>query len=862
MGRITLRSVWRHRRRLVSTVLAIVLGVGFMSGTLILATTLDVAADDLFGHALDQVDAVIEGAEPTSSLDARPPLDADDLATAAAVDGVAAVAPFVSLHGTYGTNRLLNRFGGTIQSDFGSGTVLENWVDEPELNPYRLQEGRAPRAGRELALNEDAVRRGGLTVGEPVTVIDQFGPEQFTLVGSFTVGLADSEGGGVTAAFPLAEVQRMAGRPGSFDSIRVHAADGTSPAELIERLQDELPVLDVRTGAEAAADTARGRSGDLAFFQKILVIFGWVSLLVGTFVIANTFTILVAQRTRELALLRALGASRRQVFASVLAEALIVGVLSSAVGIAIGVRVAGVVNGLLEARGGRLPTDELVIRPGTALLTFGMGVGATLVAGLLPAFRATRVAPIAAFREQEVDRSAGSRWRLVAGVGGLLVGGFLASDGWRAKGDPRAISMVGVGGVILIAGLVSGGPFLVGRAISIARGALDRLRGVRGRMAVDNAARSPRRTSATAAAVMISVALVVFVMAFASSARESITSDARRGFDGDFIVSSGGGLTLPNGMVASPIPQSVVDTVGAVPGVAQAAAMGYDRGEITLPDGSSTVEAVTSIDTHGIGPILVPAMDVGDAAGLQDDEILIDRVVARRYHLGLGDVVRYATGGQRSRLLEVSGISDDPNVLGYFTVTRATYNAVTDQPRDVQVGGRFDPGADPDQVLAAVRAALAETPNVWAFSRDEFVADLQHQVGSFVTVVYGLLLLSVIISVLGISNTLSLTIHERTREVGLLRSLGMDQAGVRTMIRWEAVLIGLVGTATGLIVGTGVSTALVASLRDFGLVVYSLPGGGLALIGVAALVVGVVAAIRPARQAARLSILEAIGSDH
>jgi putative ABC transport system permease protein len=862
MGRITLRSVWRHRRRLVSTVLAIVLGVGFMSGTLLLATNLDRAADDLFGHALDDIDVVVQGREPVSSVADRPALTPEDLAVVRGVDGVRAAAPHLTIHGTYGTNRVLNTWGGTIESDFGADNTFENWIEEPEVNPFVIQEGRAPVDGKEVALNVDAVLRGNLEVGQPVTVLDQFGPEQFTLVGSFSIGLAASDRGGVTAAFPLGEVERLAGRPGAFDSIRVDGTPGTDTDSLIERIVEARPDLDVRTGAEAGAEMARGRNGDLAFFQMILVIFGWVALLVGTFVIANTFTILVAQRTRELALLRSLGASRRQVFTSVLGEALLVGVVSTAVGIVVGLQVATLINRLIGEVGGSLPIDHLVIQSGTTILSFAVGVGATLVAALWPAIRATRVAPIAAFREQEVDRSAGSRWRLVVGLGGVVLGAYLASDAWRSRGDPRSISMVGIGGVVLIAGLVSGGPFVVGRIIATCRGLLDRIRGVRGRMAVDNAARSPRRTSATAATVMISVALVVFIMAFAASARDSITSDARRGFAGDFIVSGGGGLTLPNGMISNPIPASVVEAVRAVPGVAQAAAMGYDRGEITLPDGSSTVEAVSSIDVAGIGPILVPDMDEGDAADLQDDGILIDRVVARRYHLEVGDQVRYSTGGERSRVLEVSGISDDPNVLGYFTVSRATYNAITDQPRDVQVGGLIEPGADPEQVLAGVREALAATPRVWAFTRDEFVADLQSQVGGFVTVIYGLLLLSIVISVLGISNTLSLTIHERTRELGLLRSLGMDRAGIRTMVRWEAVLIGVLGSGIGLVVGAGVSTALVASLRDFGLVVYSLPRVGLVVIALAAVVVGVIAAIRPARTASGLTILDAIGTDH
>ncbi|MDQ2651300.1 MAG: FtsX-like permease family protein [Actinomycetota bacterium] len=862
MGRLTLRSVWRQRRRLLSTALAIVLGVGFMSGTLILAGTVSSAADDLFGSTLDGVDLVVTNPEPVSSLRDRDPLPVEEVDLFAATDGIAAAAGHLQIYGTYGTNRVLNRWGGTINTDFGSATVFESWIDDEELTPYRIDVGRAPVRPKEIALNVDAVDRGQLAVGEEVTVLDQFGPETFTLVGTFRIGSATSEGGGVTAAFALEEMQRLAGLDGLVDVVRVDVASGESVGDVLEQLQADRPDLEVRTGAEAADELAQGRSGDLTFFSMVLVVFGWVALLVGTFVIANTFTILVAQRTRELALLRALGASRGQVFGSVLGEAFALGVVSSAIGLAVGIGVARLINQLLDALGGALPTDQLAVRSGTAALAFGVGIGATMLAALLPAMRATRVPPIAAFREQEVDESAGSRWRAVVGVAGVLVGGLLASSAWRSQGDPRALPRVGLGGVLVVVALVLGGPFVIGRLLLLSRSFVALLSRINGQMAIDNAVRSPRRTSATSAAVMIGVALVVFVMAFASSARESITADTARGFEGDFIVTSGGGLTLPNGMISTPIPQSVVASVAEVPGVGRAAAMGYERGEITLPDGSSTVESVTSIDVAGIGPILVPAMDEGDAGDLRDDGILVDRVVARRYGLGLGDLVSYNTGGRRALTLEVVGISDDPNVLGYFTVTRRAYSSITEQPRDVQVAGTFESGADPGATMAAIRSALTATPNVWAFTRDEFVEDLQEQVGGFVTLIYGLLLLSVVISVLGISNTLSLTVHERTRELGLLRSIGMDRSGVRAMVHWEAVVIGLLGTIVGVVVGMAIGSTLVEALRDFGLVVFALPVSGLVAIAVGGLVIGGLSAVRPARRASRMSIIDALGSDH
>jgi putative ABC transport system permease protein len=862
MGRITLRSVWRHKRRLVSTVLAIVLGVGFMSGTLILSTTLDQAADDLLGQVLDDVDVVVQGERPaSSSLGERPSVPESLVGDVEAIDGVAAAAPYLSLTGTHATNRILAPTGYPLGTELGPATTFENWIDDPAVSTYRLVDGRAPAAADEVVLNADAASAAQAGVGSIVNVLGQFGPEPHTLVGTFTVGSAGSSGGAIAAGFTLAEMQRLAGRTGSVDSVRVAAGRGTSADTLVARLADEWPDLDVLTGHDASAQAATGASGDLGFLRLILVVFGVVALFVGTFVIANTFRILVAQRTKELALLRALGASRSQVFGSVLAEAAIVGTVASVVGLGLGIYLAAVINRGLDQIGAQVPSDALVLRAGTVGLAFVMGVAATLGAAVMPAWRATRVLPLAALRDVEVDRSAASLQRVAGGVGTLVVGIACCVVALRSAGDPRAIPTVGLGAVLVMVGLIACGPLVAGRIVGRARRLLTRLHGVTGRLASDNAARNPSRTSATGAAVVISVALVVFVMAFAASALRSIESDARRGFAGDFIVTGPGGLTLPNGLLSSPIPATVAESIRAIDGVRLVAAIGFDPGELTFPDGATTEESVTSVDVAGLGPILRPAMDEGEAGSLDDDGILLDRVLAERHHVGIGDRVRYRASPDRSVVLRVEGISDDPNVLGYATVSRRTYASVADTPRDVQVGGLLERGADPEVVLGQVRLALTGIPTLSVFTRDQFVGDLKTQVSGFINVIYGLLLLSVVISVIGISNTLSLTIHERTRELGLLRSIGMDRTSVRSMIRWEAVLIALLGMSVGVVVGAALSVAVVLSLRDYGLVTVAVPASGLAAIAAGSVVVGALAAIRPAGRAAAVSILDAIGGD-
>ncbi len=864
MRRVTLRSLWAHKRRLLSTVLAIVLGVGFMSGTFILSTTLDEVADDMFRDAASEIDALVQGEVLASGSVAgsqRASLPLSAVGAAERVNGVAAAAPRVSTKGSGGTNRILALGGFPLGTEYGPGTIFENWIDDPQLTPYRLSDGRAPAAPDEIALNEDALDDAGADVGDALTIIGQFGPQPYTVVGSFRSGSSGSAGGAVSVEFTLQEAQRLAGTGDRIDSVWVAGDEGISERALVRRLADAIDGVEVITGEQAQAQLTRSSTSDVRFLQVILAVFGVVALLVGGFVISNTFTILVAQRTRELALLRALGASRAQVFRSVLLEAALVGVVASGIGLAVGAYLARFINRGLREIGAELPTETLSIRPMTFVLSFGMGIAVTLLAALLPAVRATRVPPLAALRDMSADRPPASARRAVIGCAVLALGGFGCSAAWREDGASSAIPVVGAGAVLVIVGVIVIGPVLAGRSVAIPAHGLQRIKGVTGQLAGENATRNPRRTSATASAVLISVALVVFVTAFASSALRSVESDARRGFVGDFIVTGGGGLTLPNGLLTSPIPPSVVEDVRRVHGVALAVAMGYSSARLSFPDRNTTDVFVSSIDQEGLGSVLNPRMAEGKASDLDDSGVIVDRVLANDHDLALGDPITYAVEDGPPVVLTVQGISDDPNLLGYATVTRATHARVAPELRDVQVAGRVEPGADPELISLLVQAELSGTPDVWVYDRESFIADLKSQISEFVNVIYGLLVLSVVISVLGIANTLSLTIHERTRELGLLRALGMDRAGVRSTVRWEAALIGLFGMAVGLIVGAIVSAAVVISLRELGLVTFVLPVSGVALIAGGAVAFAALAAIRPAQRAAGVSILDAIAAE-
>lgn len=860
MRRVTLRSLWEHKRRLVSTVVAIVLGVAFMSGTFVFADTLDQVFDDLFSQANEEVDAQVQGESLFSSQfggDNRQRLDESVLEAVAGVDGVEAAAPYVLTLGFGASNRVLDAQGDTVGATQGPPTLIESWIDDPSLNPYELAAGRGPEADDEIALNVGAAEEGELEVGDTVTVVSQQGPRPYTLVGMFTFGSADSAAGAVSADFTLAEAQLLSGAEGKIDNVLAAGADGLSQEELVERIAPVLPDgAEVLTGEAAAAQQADSVQEGFAFFRQILTIFGAIALLVGTFIISNTFSILVAQRTRQLALLRAVGASRRQVLGSVLLEAAAVGLVAAVVGLVGGVLLAVGVTALLEAIGVDLPSGGLVVSPATVLTALVVGLVVTVVAAVVPAVRATRVPPIAALRDVAVDRSGASRLRTVAGVVVLVLAALLLSRAWTANGDTDAIPAVGLGALAAVVGAIVIGPVLASPSVRALGSVLPRFKGITGRLATENAARSPKRTAATASALLIGVALVGFITVFAASARSSVESEVERGVTADLIVQAEAGFAGPSGF-----PTTVAEAVARIDGVETVSAIGFGEAEITYPDGGTARTFLGAVDPATVTATLTPRMAQGAVTDLTDDGVLVDAQIAEKNDLELGDPITIVVPGGEALEVTVQGISDDRTILGFWTITSAAYASVVPQQLDAQVFATLDDGADLATVQAAVEEAVAELPAIEVLDRDGFVGDLAAQITGVLNVIYGLLALSVVIALIGIANTLSLSVHERTRELGLLRAVGMTRGQLRSAVRWEAVLISVLGTVVGLLVGLVVSRALVQSLEGFGLTTFSAPLATLAVVVVLAAILGVLAARRPAKRAARLDVLEAIAAD-
>jgi putative ABC transport system permease protein len=860
MRRVTLRSLWEHKRRLLSTVLAVVLGVAFMSGTFIMSTTLDHSFDDLFSKVVKNVDVLVQGKVVFTDLidgDQHASLPETTVDAVRKVPGVAVAEGRVSTEGLLAVSRIIDAHGDPVGGSQGS-TVLESWLGTSAVTPYHLTAGRGPEANDEMVLNVGAAEDGHLKVGDTVTVITQAGPVKRHLVGTFALGAAKSAGGAVTAAFTLPEAQRLAGLQHEIQNIYVKGDKGLSQAELVKRIE---PILsspaEVITGKQAIDQLSKNKQTNFTFLKMALTIFGAIALLVGTFVISNTFSILVAQRTRELALLRALGASRAQVLGSVLLEASVIGAISAVIGLFGGLLMAKGVTAGISASGAQLPNTSLVIAPNTIALSLVIGLVVTLIASLLPAVRATRVPPLAALRDVAVDRSNLSRGRIAAGAIGLVVGLYELSAAWRGGGATSSLPTVGVGaGLVVVAFLVIG-PVVTGRSIRVLGLPLPRLRGVTGKLATENAARSPKRTSATASAVVIGVALVVFITVFAASATQSVHSQVERGISADFIIThKQQGLSFAVG-----IPTSVAATIKEVPGVDLVASLGLGSLQLGYPDGKTARHLAESVDPAAVATVFHPRMSVGRIQDLTDDGIVLDRFIVKQHHLRLGDPIAVTGPGGAATKLRLESISDDPTLLGNVALTTARFLTINPGLVDVQVGGTVRPGADLDTVLKDMRHALRGVPAIDVLDRAGFIGSLIKQITSYITLVYGLLVLSVITALVGIANTLSLSINERTRELGLLRAVGMDRANVRSTVRWEALLISTLGAVVGVLMGMLLSVALVKALRGFGLAAFSFPTIGLVVVILATVALGTLASVRPARRAAGLSILDAIASE-
>jgi putative ABC transport system permease protein len=848
--RLSMSSLRAHKRRFAGTFLAVFLGVAFLAGTLVMGDTLRAGFDTMFGNATGGTDAVVRSAEaittPGESEGVREPVDTDLVKSVEQVPGVAAAAPDIQ-----GAGQLIGADGKPIGGQ-GPPTLAGNWIDDPELNPYRLAEGRAPKRSGEVVVNRGTADRGDLKIGD-TTVLRTPDPVEVTIVGLATFGGEDGMAQVTFTGMTQSDAEKyFTAGPGEASSIQVRAGPGVGQQELVDRLTPVLPRgVEAITGQESTEENTDMISSQfLAVFTTFLLVFSGVALLVATFSIHNTFAIVVAQRTRENALLRALGASRRQVTASTLTEASVVAVTASAAGLAGGIGIAAGLQALFPAIGFPFPEGDLVVSALSMALPLAVGIVVCLGSALLPAVRAGRTAPLAALRETAVDQSGASRVRAVIGGGLAALAVAVTLTGVLVS---PSIWLAGAGSVTALAAFVVLGPVASTTAVRVIGGPLDRLRGVTGSLARRNALRSPRRTAATASALMIGVAVVSLFTVFGASLKATMDQTVSRSFAGDVAVS-----TPSFGAGGSGLSPRLAGAVRQLPEVDTAVGLGRGVAEVDGKGRALTVTDPLALErTFDLGKVRGSLSDLGT------DGIAITEKEAEKQGLTTGDKARLTFTDGAKDTFTVRAVYGQSELAGDYVITRAAWAPHRTQDSDTLVAVSFKDGVSTGAGKAAVEKVAARYGDPEVQTRAEYAQSSAGGIDMMLTLVYALLALAVLIALLGIANTLTLAIHERTRELGLLRAVGQTRSQLRAMVRWESVLVAAFGTVGGLALGAFLGWVLVeasdgASDSTFAFAMPPVQLAVVALVGVAA---GALAGLRPARRAARLDVLRAIATE-
>jgi putative ABC transport system permease protein len=842
MLRATLKSIAAHKRRLLSTATAVILGVAFLSGTLVLGDTMRAGFADVFAEANAGTDAVVRSATEVGEAEVtqRGLLPESTVETVRAVDGVAVAEPVIE-----GVGQVVGRDGDPIGGN-GPPTFAAGWIADPGLNPWEVADGRAPEADGEVVIDRATAKDGDLAVGDTVTIRTPE-PIQADLVGIVTFGDADGMGGPTYAAFTPSFAQRtLMDRPGEISSV-IAAGDGSlTEGQLARRIGDALPDdTETLTAAALTAEQEDDIQADfIGFFQTILLIFAGIALVVATFSIYNTFSILVAQRTRESALFRALGASRRQVVTSVVVEAVAVGVVASAVGLLVGVGLAMGLLSLAQSTWGMLAVPVVV---GTSPVVTGLVVGVlvTVVASVAPALRASRVAPLAALRDVAVDRSGSSRWRALFGVVATAGGAALVVAG----SSGHSAGLAGLGAVVTLAGFVLLGP-IAARPVAATLGfPLAKAQGMSGKLARQNAMRNPRRTASTASALMVGVAVVSLFTVMGASIKTSMDDTVDKQFVGDLVIArqdwSGSGIA-----------PELTDDIRGLDEVDTVASFATAPLEL---DGKGMAPTATDLST------VVQVLDLGpregDLSAVGAGEIALGVDYAKEHGYRVGEAVPVTFADGQSQDLTVAATYSETALLGDVIVPSEVWAPHAGQASDDVVAINLADGVTDAQGQAVIQPLVDRYGAPEVMDRDEYVAAVAGEVDQMLVIVYVLLVLAVIIALMGIANTLSLSIHERARELGLLRAVGQTRRQVRAMVRGESFLVALFGTVGGVALGAFLGSALIRSLAEEGFEAVTIPVSQLAVVLALGAVIGVVAALRPARRAARLDVLAAIASD-
>lgn len=843
---LSLRQLLAHKIRFLMTSFAVILGVSFVVGSLVVTDTVRGSFETLFTEITDGVDLVVRSETAFEQQDFtgdREPMPAELADAIAAVDGVEIVEG-----GIGGVAQPVAPDGEPVKTT-GAPLLGNAWGETDRLYPVQLAEGEKPDGPGEIALDKGTFDEYDFAIGDEVDVLLPNGRETFTLVGSATFGSSNSLAGARLTMFSVPEAQRIYDREGLYEEIFVGIEEGADVEAVQAAVAGVLPAgVEVITGQAVADEGADAIGGFIDVFGNVLLGFAAVALFVSAFYIYNTFSIILGQRVKELALLRAIGASAAQIRRTVVLEALLVGVLASVIGIGTGLLTALGLRGLLNAGGFGLPADSLVLNTGTIVAAFAVGVGVTLAASVLPARKAARVSPIEAMRDGLTATPGSRRLRLGVGATTTALGVVLVGVGLTvADGTTATLASLGLGAVLVFLGIANLSPLFSGPVARVLGAPVARLFGEPGVLARENATRNPYRTASTASALVIGLALVTMASVVGTSVKETFADKIDQSIAADFIISESSFAGFSPRLAESLAERPEMETVS-----------GLRFGTFQFEGSMKDLIAVerTAGDLVDIDLQEGAAIDQLDADG-----ILLHEDPARDLGLSVGDTVQVAFAATGEQTLTVVGIHGDATFAGNYLISMEAWDANFSDRMDAIVMARTADGVDADEARAAVEAALVEFPQADIEDRQEFLASQEAQIDQVLVTVNVLLLLAVIIAVLGIANTLALSVFERTRELGLLRAVGMSRRQTRRMVRWEAAIVSLFGAVLGVVVGLAFGYVAANALPGSFLDRVAVPTGTLVGLLVLAVLAGLLAAIFPARRAARLDVLRAITAE-
>ena len=843
MLRIALKGILGRKARLVLTSLAVILGTAFLSGTAVFSATLNRTFDNLFSDVFRNVDSYVRSTqviEADFGAEERQRIPAELIATIEAVPGVGDVQGDIQAFA-----RIIGKDGQPLGSEGAGPPTFGSVGEEFKGALWTISEGKFPSNSTEVALDEASAKAGNYVVGDRVKVVAQAGSRDFTLVGIAGYGDVRSPGGATFALFDLATAQEFLAKPGFVDAILISGDGSVSDEELAQAINAVIPSsfkTETLTGAEITKETQDQIGSALSFFNILLSTFSYIALGVGSFVIYNVFSISAAQRQRENALLRAIGASKKQVTRAMLIESVVVGLFGSVIGLFAGIGLSKALSALLNAAGIDLPTGGLVVPSSAVINTIVVGLIVTVSSAWLPARRAGKVPPLAAMRETAIEVVALTRRRTIFGF--VLIA--LGAASIVAVTNGASNTWLGLGILFVFSGTITLGP-VIARPVALLLGKpAERLRGVTGTMARQNSARNPKRTARTASPVLIGVALVTAVAALAASIRTQIDGVFTEQFKGDYAISTTargfGGLS-----------PSLADDINLLPEVERATGIGLltvkieDRGQYLTTINPATAEGVFDL-----------GLTSGTYADLTADTIFVSEQYAENNDSKLGDTIAVTLADAQVKSLTIAGIYEFDEIAGKYTVSRDIIKDSTVINFDLGVYIKTKSGVSEESARAVLQAAVDKYGQGTLLSKREYIDSQSGQINQLLGLIYGLLFLSVIIAVVGIIITLLLSVFERQREIGLLRAVGMTKSQVRTTVRWESVITSLLGAVVGIVLGVGLGWVIVYALRDQGLSSFSVPISSTVSILIMAFVIGVLAAVYPAWRATRVNLLTAI----